>query len=114
MNTYVENELPSDLVRRLFLSFVKKAKSAPLALNVSAIGQNAGMGGGGGLFTQSSNTITGAIHSLGSRFNFSSLAGTVTGSTSATAKPAPSQSVPEGTKLLCTVSVCEIVGKLPL
>lgn len=103
MNNYVEMELASDLVRRLFLSFVKRSKPTPLALKVSTVGQyGASVGvsssaagvcsGGGGLFSQSSNTITGAIHSLGSRFNFSS------GS-----KPAPSQSVPEGTKLLCTV-----------
>lgn len=105
LSLYVENDLPRDMVRRLFLSFVKRAKTAPIGFSVTTVGPTVGGGGGGGgggLFSQSSSTITGAIHSLGSRFNFSSLTGT--GSNSYSKQPAPSQSVPEGTKLLCTVS----------
>lgn len=101
MSLYLENDLPRDMIRRLFLSFVKKAKLAPVGLSVTTVGGPVAGGGGGGLFSQSSSTITGAIHSLGSRFNFSGLTGTGSSSYS---KPAPSQSVPEGTKLLCTVS----------
>ena len=107
IHLYVENDdLPDVMVRRLFLSFVKKTKNPLLGFGpnsgpmfVPAVAATAATASTG-LFSQSSSTITGAIHSLGSRFNFSGLTGVGTNSLN---KPAPSQSVPEGTKLLCTV-----------
>lgn len=105
MDTYFETTFPSELLRRLFLSFARKTQKLPFGV----LGGTEREGGrtGGGLFSQSSSTITGAFHSLGSRyFGLSGGGGQNSGQGSNSLnKPAPSQSVPEGTKLLCTVCV---------
>lgn len=105
MDTYLEMTFPSELLRRLFLSFARKTQKLPFGV-LGGIEREGGGRPGGGLFSQSSSTITGAFHSLGSRyFGLSGGGGQNSGQGSnSLSKPAPSQSVPEGTKLLCTVS----------
>ncbi|OTF72401.1 hypothetical protein BLA29_011128 [Euroglyphus maynei] len=93
MSIYLENELSLDLIRRLFLSFVKK----PEQPEQQTIGITSSIEQGkqcqtnetssshhhhhhhslisGGIFSQSNSTISGAIHSIQARFNFPSLGG---------------------------------------
>ena len=97
MSIYLENELSLDLIRRLFLSFVKKPEHPEHQTSSTIIQSSIEQQGkqyqtnetlsshhhhhhhhsliGGGIFSQSNSAISGAIHSIQAKFNFTSLGG---------------------------------------
>lgn len=109
MNIYLENELSSDLIQRLFLSFLKKSEplitatdtfgTASTTVHNTISAHNTTVVGG--LFSQSNSAITGAIQSIGARLNFPSFS--ANSATTSSARNTHSDS--EDARHTCSVGV---------